>query len=206
MVHEELRAGARALDDLKQQQQNAERQKHIAQRHRPRGARRQRQCEERRGERDVAHQEGDDVVDCERNQKKRKTDHGHRRGLLFKQERTIRFAAGNLLPYSLTEFRPTLPNAWVRLCVASWSLCSGRAKRGPGYAAPRPGHEPILGFVFRHSPDAGPRASGALLIRGPNSLRQDSFLTFRTCRPLYMPVFKSRWWGRRNSPESLSSA
>jgi len=23
-------------------------------------------------------------------------------------------------------------------------------------------------------------------------LRQDSFLTFRTCRPLYMPVFKSR--------------
>ncbi len=23
-------------------------------------------------------------------------------------------------------------------------------------------------------------------------LRQDSFLAFRTCRPLYMPVFKSR--------------
>ena len=34
------------------------------------------------GEGDVGHQEDDDVVDRERNQKKRKTDHGHRRGLL----------------------------------------------------------------------------------------------------------------------------
>ena len=43
---------------------------------------------------------------------------------------------------------------------------------------------------------------------GPPSARraQDSFLAFRTWRPLYIPVFKSRWCGRRNSPESLSSA
>src|SRR6185312_5616739 len=34
---------------------------------------------------------------------------------------------------------------------------------------------------------------------------QASVFTFRTCRPLYMPVFRSMWCGRRSSPESLSS-
>ena len=40
--------------------------------------------------------------------------------------------------------------------------------------------------------------------RGSNPA-QDSFLTFRIWRPLYIPVFRSRWCGRRSSPESLSS-
>jgi hypothetical protein len=31
----------------------------------------------------------------------------------FKQERANRFAAGNLLPYSLAEFRQALPVSWV---------------------------------------------------------------------------------------------
>src|ERR671930_1171952 len=34
---------------------------------------------------------------------------------------------------------------------------------------------------------------------------QTSFLGFRTWRPRYMPVLRSMWCGRRNSPESLSS-
>src|SRR6516162_11866553 len=34
---------------------------------------------------------------------------------------------------------------------------------------------------------------------------QASVLTFRIWRPRYMPVFRSMWCGRRNSPESLSS-
>src|SRR6185312_16849539 len=44
--------------------------------------------------------------------------------------------------------------------------------------------------------------------RGPPAYRvrdQASFFGFSTCRPLYMPVFRSRWCGRRSSPESLSS-
>jgi hypothetical protein len=43
---------------------------------------------------------------------------------------------------------------------------------------------------FKRGPDVERRAQ-----RPPNPrdrLRQDSFLAFRTCRPLYMPVFKSR--------------
>src|SRR6516162_1620588 len=35
--------------------------------------------------------------------------------------------------------------------------------------------------------------------------RQASFFDLRTCRPRYMPVLRSMWWGRRSSPESLSS-
>src|SRR6516225_6382908 len=35
--------------------------------------------------------------------------------------------------------------------------------------------------------------------------RQTSFFDLRTCRPRYMPVLRSMWWGRRSSPESLSS-
>ena len=67
----------------------------------------------------------------------------------FEQERTARFAAGNLLPYSLAEFRQ----------------------------APQP---------------QGSRRRARR--RGPPALRpfQDSFLAFSTCRPLYMPVFRSR--------------
>jgi hypothetical protein len=39
---------------------------------------------------------------------------------------------------------------------------------------------------------AGCRATGAAPAQARDRLRQDSFLAFRTCRPLYMPVFKSR--------------
>src|SRR5712691_2214931 len=106
MIGEIFRAGTRALDDLQQQQENAERQKHVGKRYRPLGAGHQRQPHHRLGERYAGHQEDDDVVDRERNQKKRKTDHGHRRGLPFQASATIRSAAGNLLPYSLAEFRP----------------------------------------------------------------------------------------------------
>src|SRR5262249_49484462 len=35
--------------------------------------------------------------------------------------------------------------------------------------------------------------------------RQASFFDLRTCRPRYMPVLRSMWWGRRSSPESLAS-
>ena len=38
----------------------------------------------------------------------------------------------------------------------------------------------------------GCRAAGAAPAQARDRLRQDSFLAFRTCRPLYMPVFKSR--------------
>ena len=83
MIGKKFRARARAPDDLQQQQQQAKRQQHIAQRHRPFHARHQRQGQQRLDERHIAHQQGDDVVDRERNQKQRETDHGHRRGLLF---------------------------------------------------------------------------------------------------------------------------
>ena len=39
---------------------------------------------------------------------------------------------------------------------------------------------------------AGCPATGAAPAQARDRLRQDSFLAFRTCRPLYMPVFKSR--------------
>ena len=78
MVGEIFRAGARALDDFGKQQQDGEREQHVAQRHRPFRARHQRQLHQRIGERHVGHQEDDDVVDRERNQKQRKTDHGYR--------------------------------------------------------------------------------------------------------------------------------
>jgi hypothetical protein len=49
----------------------------------------------------------------------------------------FKFAAGNLLPYSLAEFRQIdTAIAWSRLCVASF------------HAAPRPGHVPALGLIF----------------------------------------------------------
>src|ERR1700738_1399407 len=86
MVGEVLRARTRAFNDLAQQQQDAERKQGIAQRHRPRRARRQRHGDERRGERNIAHQEGDDVVDRERNQKQRKTDHRRRAFFSSKSE------------------------------------------------------------------------------------------------------------------------
>ena len=38
----------------------------------------------------------------------------------------------------------------------------------------------------------GYRATGAAPAQARDRLRQDPFLAFRTCRPLYMPVFKSR--------------
>src|SRR6266404_9235336 len=61
----------------------------------------------------------------------------------------------------------------------------------------------FMGIANRMNPGSAPRPlARASALR----LYQDSFLAFRTCRPLYMPVFKSRWCGRRNSPESLSSA
>src|SRR5438105_4439846 len=165
MIGEIFRAGTGALDDLQQQQENAERQKHVGKRYRPLGAGHQRQLHHRLGERYAGHQEDDDVVDRERNQKKRKTDHGHRRGLPFQASASIGSAAGNLLSYWLAEFRPP-GHRRVRLCARFSAFPGGAAHPGPNY---------------------------------------DSFLAFRTWRPLYMPVFRSRWWGRRNSPESLSS-
>ena len=50
MIGEIFRAGPRALDDFEQQHQDGERQQHVAQRHRPFGARHQRQLHHRIGE------------------------------------------------------------------------------------------------------------------------------------------------------------
>ena len=72
------------------------------------------QRHERIAQGDAGHQEDDDVVDRERNQKKRKTD--HRRGLLFKRTKAFRttgsFLANHrgsppetVLPHALAEFR-----------------------------------------------------------------------------------------------------
>src|ERR1700685_998149 len=155
MIGEEFRAGARALDDLEQQQHDAERQQDIAQRHRPLSAGHQRQREQRLGEADAGHQEDDDVVDRERNQKQRETDHGHRQAYYQAREPGYLGQTSSdspletVLPYSLAEFRQR-------------------------------------------------RRDGA-----PFRWGQDSFF-FRTWRPLYMPLFRSRWCGRRSSPESLS--
>ena len=95
MIGEVFRTRTRALDDLEQQHQNSERQQHIAQRQRPLGARHQRQLQNRIGEGNAGHQEDDDVVDRERYQKKRKTDHRHRRGLLS-SKRTKAFRSESL--------------------------------------------------------------------------------------------------------------
>ena len=141
----------------------------IAQCYRPSGARRQRQCDEGCRERDVAHQERDDVVDREWNQKQRKTDHGHRRGLLFQAR------ANPAVQRQETCYLTRWPNSG-RNCLFAWV--------------------PALRRVTSCRNASGTRGLPA----------QDSFLAFRTCRPLYMPVFRSRWCGRRNSPESLSSA
>ena len=48
------------------------------------------------------------------------------------------------------------------------------------------------GMRVRSLRGAGCRATGAAPAQARDRLRQDSFLAFRTCRPLYMPVFKSR--------------
>jgi hypothetical protein len=48
------------------------------------------------------------------------------------------------------------------------------------------------GMRVRPLRGAGCRATGAAPAQARDRLRQDSFLAFRTCRPLYMPVFKSR--------------
>ncbi len=114
MIGEIFPAGTGALHDLEQQQQDAERKQDIAQRHRPLRAGHQRQRQKRLGESHAGHQEGDDVVDRERNQEERETDHGHRRGLLFKHRmfsgKPIRGSQQKtVLPQSLAEFRQVLP-------------------------------------------------------------------------------------------------
>jgi hypothetical protein len=48
------------------------------------------------------------------------------------------------------------------------------------------------GMGVRGFRGTGCRATGAAPAQARDRLRQDSFLAFRTCRPLYMPVFKSR--------------
>src|SRR5712691_10267443 len=120
MIGEVFRTRTRALDDLEQQHQDSERQQHIAQRQRPLGARHQRQLQNRIGEGNAGHQEDDDVVDRERYQKKRKTDHRHRRGLLSSR-RTDAFPSESLwggpqknrltalVGRILAEFRRALP-------------------------------------------------------------------------------------------------
>src|SRR5947209_17143123 len=43
------------------------------------------------------------------------------------------------------------------------------------------------------------------MVRGCQSSASVFDLIFRTWRPLYIPVLRSTWCGRRSSPESLSS-
>ncbi|GCC45624.1 hypothetical protein chiPu_0029873, partial [Chiloscyllium punctatum] len=68
MVGEIFRAGARALDDLEQQQQHAGGKQHVAERDLPLFARQQGQPDQRVREGHAGHQESDDVVDRERNE------------------------------------------------------------------------------------------------------------------------------------------
>jgi len=72
----------------------------------------------------------------------------------------FKFAAGNLLPYSLAEFRQ-IDTAIARV-PALRRVISCRAASGT-----RAG----LGLDLLHSPDAAQRVSGALLIRGPDARR-----------------------------------
>ena len=153
MVHQIFRARARTLDDFEQQQHDAAREQDVAQRHRPFGARQQCQVHPNgSGEGNVAHQEDDDVVDRERNEQQRKTDHGGQR-LIFRKR--------------------SIPGDALKRCAASrlaglvGRIQAARIKSiriGSVARATEPG---------RKCPD------------------QDSFF-FRTCRPLYMPVLRSR--------------
>src|SRR5215472_15289914 len=52
---------------------------------------------------------------------------------------------------------------------------------------------------------AQPPLTGKGACRGCERRNQPSDFLLSTCRPRYMPVFRSIWCGRRNSPESLSS-
>src|SRR4029077_17692955 len=153
MIRKEFRAGTSPLDQLQQQQEDAERQQHLAECQRPLCPRDQRHLHDRLLKRNAGHQENDDVVDRERDQKKRKTD--HRIG--------------------------KAPSKRTRTSPRTRTITSPP------------------GIVF---PPAGQIRPHGLRARLPD---QDSFF-FSTCRPLYMPVFWSRWCGRGSSPESLSSA
>src|SRR4051812_39300638 len=64
--------------------------------------------------------------------------------------------------------------------------------------------------IHRRAPAS--RLPGSNLRKGRDKLpalspqqRYASLRGLSTWRPLYMPVLKSMWWGRRSSPESLSS-
>src|SRR4051812_43850221 len=96
------------------------------------------------------------------------------------KKRTLRFATGNLLPYSLAEFRQALP---VRLVPALHRVTSCRNASGTrGGAGSFPG---CRAARKRCAADPGSRCQttqpdGAQL----SSAAQDSFLAFKTWRPL----------------------
>lgn len=75
MIHQEFRARPRTLDHFEQQQNHAEREQEIGERDRPSLARDHRHLEQHVRKGHAGHQEGDDVVHRERNQKQRETDH-----------------------------------------------------------------------------------------------------------------------------------
>ena len=75
VIHQEFRAGPRALDHLQQQQHDAERKQEVGERDRPGLARDHRHLEQHVREGHAGHQEGDDIVHRERNQEQRETDH-----------------------------------------------------------------------------------------------------------------------------------
>ncbi len=107
MVHEIFGAGTGALDDLEHQHQDAEREQDVAHRHRPLGARHQGQLHQRILEMHAGHQEGDDVVDRDRNQKQRKTD------LLFERENQP-FSGAPWIPQGIPQDTPPEPSYLIR--------------------------------------------------------------------------------------------